>query len=253
MIHDLQKAGFWKRIAAWMFDGILLSVLAVGFGLLLSAVLGYDGYSTALEESYAQYGAEYGVVFDISQEEYLAMTDEARHNYDAAYEALTADETVLYTYNMVLNLTLVITTGGILLAILLWEFFIPLWLGNGQTLGKKIFGLCLVRSDGVQVNTMQLFTRTLLGKFTIETMIPVYILLMLFWGTMGVAGTLILFGLLIAQCVCMAVTRSNSAIHDLLAGTAVVDMASQTIFRTTEDLIAYQKKVAAERAARQTY
>jgi len=81
----------------------------------------------------------------------------------------------------------------------------------------------------------------------------VYVLLMLFWGTVGLAGTLVLFALLIAQCVCVSVTRYNSAIHDLLAGTAVVDFHSQTIFRTTEDLIAYQKRIAAERAARQAY
>ena len=82
---------------------------------------------------------------------------------------------------------------------------------------------------------------------------PVYILLMLFWGTLDLTGTLILAGLLVGQCVCVAVTRNNSAIHDLLAGTAVVDMASQTIFRSTGELIDYQKKLAAERAARQTY
>lgn len=253
MIHDLQKAGFWKRIAAWMFDGILMSVLVVGFGFLLSVMLGYDSHSAALEQAYDSYGAQYGVTFDISAEEYEAMTEEQRRNYDAAYEALIADEAVLYSYNMTVNLTMVIISGGFLLANLLWEFFIPLWLGNGQTLGKKIFGLCLVRIDGVQINTLQLFTRTILGKFTIETMIPVCILLMLFWGTVGLGGTLFLLVMGIGQCICLAVTRSRSAIHDLLAGTAVADLASQTIFRSTEDLIAYQKQVAAERARRQPY
>ena len=103
------------------------------------------------------------------------------------------------------------------------------------------------------INTMQLFVRTLLGKFTIETMIPVYILLMLFWGTIDLTGTLILLALLLGQAVCVGVTRNNSAVHDLLAGTVVVDMSSQTIFQSTEELIAYQKRVAAERAARQVY
>ena len=136
---------------------------------------------------------------------------------------------------------------------MLWEFFMPLWLGNGQTLGKRIFSLCLVRNDGVKLNTMQLFARTILGKFTVETMLPVYILLMLFFGTMGLTGTLILFALLAAQVLCLMVTRTNSAIHDLIAGTVVVDKDSQTIFRTTEDLIAWKKRVAAERAARAPY
>ena len=74
MIYDLQKAGLWKRIAAWMFDGILTGILAVGFGVLLSMLLGYDAHSQALDDAYARYETEYGVVFDISAEEYERMT-----------------------------------------------------------------------------------------------------------------------------------------------------------------------------------
>lgn len=253
MGNTLQKAGMWKRIAAWMLDAILWSVLAVGFCFLLSNMLGYDAYGNTLDAAYARYETEYGVVFDITQEAYQAMDEAARQNYDAAYAALITDQEAMYAYNMMLSLTLVITTGGLLLGIMLWEFMIPLWLGNGQTLGKRAFSLGLVREDGVKLNTMQLFVRTLLGKFTIETMIPVYILLMLFWGTIDLTGTLILLALLLGQAVCVGVTRNNSAIHDLLAGTVVVDMSSQTIFRSTEELIEYQKRVAAERAARQIY
>ena len=253
MGNDLQKAGMWKRIAAWMFDGILLSVLVVGFAFLLSNLLGYDAYGDTLDAAYARYETEYSVVFDITQEAYEAMSDAERQNYDAAYAALIADEEAMHAYNMMLSLTLVITSGGFLMGIMLWEFIIPYWLGNGQTLGKKIFGLCLVRNDGVRMNTMQLFVRTLLGKFTIETMIPVCILMMLFWGTMDLTGTLMLFALLAGQLVCLAVTRNHYAIHDLMAGTVVVDISSQMIFRTTEDLIEFQKKIAAERAARQPY
>lgn len=253
MNHEIQKAGMWKRIAAWMLDAIFLSILAVGFGYLLSNLLGYDAYGNTLDAAYARYEAEYGVVFDITQEAYQAMNEAQRQNYDAAYAALTADRDAMHAYTMMLNLTLVITTGGLLMAIMLWEFMIPFWIGNGQTLGKRAFSLGLVREDGVKLNTMQLFVRTLLGKFTIETMIPVYILLMLFWGTIDLTGTLILGAMLLGQAVCVGVTRNHSAIHDLLAGTVVVDMSSQTIFSSKEELIAYQKRVAAERAARQVY
>lgn len=55
MVYDLQKASLWKRIAAWMFDGILTCILAVGFGVLLSVLLGYDGYSEQVDAAYAQY------------------------------------------------------------------------------------------------------------------------------------------------------------------------------------------------------
>lgn len=250
---DLQKAGLWKRTAAWMFDSILLGILAVAFGVLLSWALGYDGYSQTMDEAYEMYETQYGVVFDISRESYEAMTEGERERYNAAYDALIADENAMHAYSMMLNLTLVILTLAILLATAVIEWLIPLKLGSGRTLGKKIFGLALMRTDSVQMNNMQLFTRAILGKYTVETMIPVLILLMLFWGTMGVMGTAILAVLLFAQIGCVLFTRTNSAIHDLMAGTVVVDYASQTIFRTTEDLIAYQKRVAAERAARLPY
>ena len=253
MAHDMQIANIWKRISAWLFDGILTGVIAVAIGLLLSAALGYDGYSDRLDEAYAKYEAQFSVNFEISPDTYESMTDAERENFDAAYEALVADHDAMYAYNMMISLSLVIISLGVFSAVVLWEFVIPLWLGHGRTLGKKIFGLCLVRHDGVKLNTMQLFTRTVLGKFTIETMIPVYILIMIFWGGMGIGGTVLLLVLAVGQIACVVLTRTNSAIHDLLAGTVVVDMASQMIFRTTDDLIAYKKKIAAEQAARQVY
>ncbi len=253
MAHELQTANFWKRAAAWLFDNILLGILAVGFGLILSWLLGYDAYSQTLDTAYETYETQYGVNLEISLEEFEAMTDTQKDKYNAAFEALTADEEAMYAYNMMISLTLVIISLGILLAVVLWEFVIPLWLGNGQTLGKKIFGLCLVRNDGVKMNTMQLFARSVLGKYSIEIMMPVLIVLMIFWGTMGVMGTAVLAVLAIGQSMCLLLSKNHSAIHDYLAGTVVVDFTSQTIFRTTEDLIAYQKRVAADRAARATY
>ena len=206
-----------------------------------------------LDEAYAKYEAEYSVSFEISREAYETMTDAERENYNAAYQALVADQEAMYDYNMMISLSLMIISLGILLALVLWEFLMPLWLGHGRTLGKKIFGLCLVRSDGVQMNTMQLFTRSILGKYSIETMIPVLIALMIFWGTMGVMGTAVLAALAVGQALSIVLTKSRSAIHDLLAGTVVVDYASQTIFPTTEDLIEHQKRMAAEQAARANY
>ncbi len=253
MTYDIQKANFWKRLAAWIFDLLLAATLAVGCGFALSSMLDYDSYSQTMEQAYDKYETQYGVVFDISQEEYNAMTDAQKETYDAAYDALIADEEAMKAYNMMISLTLVITTCGILLAVLIWELFIPMFLGNGQTLGKKIFGLCLVRNDGVKLNNLQLFARTILGKYAVETMIPVCLLLMLFWGSAGLIGTAVLFGLLVAQVLCLILSHNNSAIHDFIAGTVVVDMASQTIFSSTEELIAHQKKVAADRAARQPY
>ena len=253
MGYDIQKASMWKRIAAWMLDAILLSVLAVGFAYLLSAMLGYDAYGDSLDAAYARYETQYGVVFDISQETYQEMTEAERQNYDAAYQALIGDRDAMYAYNMMMNLTLIVTTGGLLLGIMLWEFMIPMWLGNGQTLGKKAFGLGLIREDGVRITTLQLFVRTLLGKFTIETMVPVCVIVLIFFNAMGLNGTLLLAALLLGQSACVGLTRGNKAIHDLLAGTVCVDYHSQMIFESSEALLEHKKKLAAQRAAEATY
>lgn len=253
MTTNLQKASLLKRTAAGIFDSIMLCILAVGIAWLLSFVLGVDAHQASLDEGYARYEEQYGVTFDISQEEYEALSEPQREAYDAAYKAMSADEEVLHSYNMVLQLTMLVTTFSILMAMLVLEFAIPLILKNGQTIGKKIFAIALVRTDGVKLNSLQLFVRTVLGKFTLETMIPVYLALMIFFNAIGITAVIILGGLLLAEIICIAVTRTNSMIHDLLAGTAAVDMSTQMIFRSTDDLIRYQQRIHAEKAARSAY
>ena len=253
MITDLQKASLSKRIAAAILDAMLLCVVAVGMAALLTWLLGYENHTTALEQGYTRYESQYGVEFGISQSEYEGLTTAQKENFDAAYAALIADDDVLYHYNMVVNLTVLVTTFSILLAMVILEFVVPLILKNGQTVGKKVFSLGLMRTDAVQITAVQLFARTVLGKFTIETMISVYIIILIFFNSIGITGPLVIGGILLTQIICLAVTKTNSLIHDLLAGTVVVDISSQKIFRSTQDLLDFQKRIAAERAARQDY
>ena len=253
MTYDIQKASITKRISAFLFDSILTGIVIVAVIWLLSAILNYNSYSENLEKAYDTYEKQYGINFEITQEEYLALSEDERADYDDAYAALIADTDAMYNYNMVINLTLLMITGGVLLGIMMIEFVVPMLLGNGQTLGKKIFGIALVRQDGVKLNAMQLFTRTVLGKFTIETMLPVYMLILNFFNPIGRIGLIVIVCIGLLQLILLAVTRNNQLLHDLLAGTVAVDMASQMIFKTTDDLIAYQKRVAAEKATRQPY
>lgn len=250
---EIQKANSWKRIAAWMLDLMLLCILAVGSIALFSSVLDYESHSRTLNDAYTRYETQYGVSFSIDQQVYDAMTDAQRENYKAAYDALVADDAAMDAYNMVINLSLLSATFGILLAIVILELILPLILKNGQTVGKKCFALGVVRVDGVKVTPLQMFVRTILGKYTVETMLPVYLFLMAFWGTAGAWVIWAILGLLAVQLICVAVTKKRSAIHDLMAGTVVVDIASQKVFDSTEDLLAYVKRIHAEEAQRQDY
>lgn len=253
MITDIQKASLLKRLAAGIFDAMLLCVCIVGFAWMLTSVLNYSSYSTKLADYYTQYEQSYGVDLSLSESELMELSEADQQKFDEAVFAFYMDEGVMQTYHLLLNMTLLITTFSILLSLLLMEFIIPLLLKNGQTIGKKIFGIGLVRVDSVQLTPVQLFVRTILGKFTVEIMIPVYIIIMILFNSIGIVGLIVMGGILLMQLIFLIATKTNSLIHDMLAGTVAVDISSQMIFRTTADLIAYKQKIHAELAARSIY
>ncbi len=250
---DIQKANMWKRISAALFDVILLSVVVAFFAMLLSSLLGFDTYNNALDACYSEYEAKYGISFDITMDDYNAMTQQEIDLYNEAYAEFSQDEDAIYNFNMIVQLTITIASISILLGYLIMEFAVPLFLKEGRTLGKKIFGIGLMRTHGVRINPIVLFIRTFLGKFTIETMIPVLIILMIFWGTIGIMGPLVIAGILLLQLILLATSRTNSVIHDRLSDTVVVDMESQMIFDTEDELIEYTKRLHAEKAAKDVY
>ncbi len=253
MIYDLQKASMWKRISAFLFDGILLGIAAVLFAWLLSVLLRFDVYNDTLNTKYEQYGEQYGVSFSMGLSEYEEMTEENALLLDEAYRALGQDEEAVHAYRMVFELSLAISSLGIFIAYMALEFAVPLALRNGQTLGKKIFGLALMKTEGVRVNGVTLFVRTILGKYTLETMIPVLLVIMISFGMIGLIGTVILILIFLIQGILLFTTRAHSLIHDLLANTVEVDLASQMIFESREAMIAYKEKKQAEEAARAPY
>ncbi len=252
MNSEVQKASMWKRISAFLFDGILLAIVAVLFAWLLSATFGYDGYASTLNERYAHYEAEYGVDFHMSLAEYEAMTEEESKKLDSAFDALAADDTAVHAYEMLIQLTFLILTFGILLSFLTMEFAVPMFLKDGRTLGKKVFGIALMRSDGVKVGGVTMFIRTVLGKYTIETMIAVYILIMMYFNSIGILGTLILLAIALIELILPLATKNHTALHDLIAGTIAVDFASQRIFDSQEEKLDYIQRTHAEKVAGQT-
>ena len=252
-VTDLQKATIWKRMAAWLLDTILIAVLAVGAAAAISSFMDYDATANELDAIYDQYGTQYNVDLRITQAEYNAMNVAQKGNFDAAMNALNSDEKALYLFNKVINTTLLIVTFGLLAGIMILEFAVPLLLKNGQSLGRKCFGIALVRPDGVKLNNVQLFIRVLLGKYTVCSMLPAYLLILLFHGNLRLPGLLILFGLLITQLCLLIFTQNHVGIPDQMAGTVQVDLASQKVFESTEELIAYTRRIHADRAKRQDY
>ena len=253
MIFDLQKASIWKRASAFLFDFILFGILAVGFAFLLSAITNYNKYSDTYSQSLEQYEKAYSTSFGYTEDEFKALSKQGQEDYMNAYNALTEDTQAMYSYKMMVNLIMVITSFSILLSYLVLEFIVPNLFKNGQTLGKKIFGIAVMRTNGVKMNNISLFIRTFLGKYAIETMIPVLIVTMILFNSIGIVGPIVIGLILLLQIILMCATKTNSTIHDLLSDTVVVDFASQMIYDTEEDLIEAKKKAAAEKVNKASY
>lgn len=250
---DLQKASVFKRLGAFLLDFILFITLTAGGWLLFSRVVKYDDCAKKLEGFYEKYEQAYDIDFSISAEEFEKLSEAELKKYEDANKAMNQDEDALYCYNMKIYLEMMLLSSSILLSITVLEIVIPLILKNGQTVGKKIFGLCLMHKDGVRVSVIQVCFRALLGKYVIETMLPVMIYLLKAYRALGTTGSLIIAVLVMVQLFIIIYSRANCAIHDKLCNTVVVDYHSQMIFDSEEELIAFKEALAAERAEEADY
>lgn len=278
-MFELKRIGIVKRASALLLDVILLAVLTTGFMFLISLMCNYS-YEEKLSASYYKawedfrkeyvgdvavyYGFDYEVKSDgdyviskngekSSLNELMKALDNSdgkdagtKAAYDE-YKKLPPVETVNFQYKYVYNLLFMMTSVGTLLAYLALEFILPIILKNGQTVGKKVFGICLVRPNCVRITTLSLFARTILGKYAIETMFPILLvfLFLFLFGGLGALAIILLAALALLNIILFFALKNRTPIHDLLAGTVAVDMKLQMIFKSEEELV--QKKALAQR------
>lgn len=253
MILDLQKASMWKRVSAFILDAILLTVLATGLFWLLSLLTGYDRYQEIVDAAYTRVSAEYGITDEMAYKTVETLTEAELAAISGANAAISADAEAVHAYQMVASLSLLITTFGLLGAFLVLEFAVPLFLRNGQTVGKKVFGLGVMHLECVRLRPVALFVRTVLGKFAVGAM-PLAMAGLFVFSSMGSPVFLLIAAVLVlAQLITLVVSRENAALHDKMAVTAVIDLGSQMIFDTPEQVLEYRKKLAAEKAASSVY
>lgn len=255
MYYDIQKAPVTKRIGAFLLDFMLLVILIVFATSLITPALKVDVYTQKINdvlENIEIYEEKYQQKLDIDQEEFDAMTEEEKTAYKEAFAKMDEETGLTKNNNKVISLIIVAITGGALIAILLTEVLVPALMKHGRTLGKRAFGLAVMRKNCVKIHPVQMVARALLGKFTICLMFPIYAIV--FFGLNSMPGKVILVVVLGAQLIAMGVSKNNAAIHDLIVGTTVVDYDSQMIYENQEELLAAIEKDKAEQAAaRKTY
>ena len=252
MTISIQKANFWKRFSAWLVDTVAVFFVALGVFILACSIVGTDkleqAYQNKIEPYRVAVETEFSIDLDfINTEEYRKMEQADRTAYDTLYKTakdalakkIEADKDAVALYSEWITQSITAAIVGLLTSHLLLNFCLPLILKNGQTLGKKTFGLAVMRTNGVKVGGTALFIRQFIGLFAIETMAVLYMCTLIPVGLITAALVQVL------QIGVMIKTETNSSIHDLLADTVVVELASQQIFETEEERAQFLAKEAA--------
>ena len=135
-----------------------------------------------------------------------------------------------------------IFTSGIIASFLIFDFAVPLILKDGRSLGKRLFGIGVIRTGFTHVSPFIVFTRNVIGKGVFEFLLPIMILISSVMGLTVVFGIALLAVFLIAETVVLIKSSGGRFLHDVLADTVAVDWESQRIFVNEEERDEYIKE-----------
>ena len=195
-----------KRIVAYIIDILIVTVVVSA----ISMIPRIDPYKKDYEKAYNEY---LDIVSDAQNENSVDYKDRIIElNYD------------IYKYRVVSNIISVISLVG--------YFGILQMVMNGQTVGKKVLKIKVVSNNGKKLNFGNYFLRTLILNnifFTVINMIAVYILkgsnFYYFTYIVNMLQSTIYMILIIM----MVLRKDNRGLHDLLAGTKVIDVESEDV------------------------
>ena len=250
MRFEIQRADTWKRISAFLFDVIMLMIVAVGFAAILSAVLNYDSHVEKYDAIKTEYYEKYNIDLETPEDQLTQEQKQAREDANKAFEE---DTRAIFEYNMLINLALIIISFSILISYLILEVTLPHFMKYGRTMGKRVFGLAVIRTNGVRADGVAFFIRTIIGKYVMETMVPIYLIIMTLFSDAGIIGPVVILLIVALEIFTVFYTKTRSMIHDLVSDTVVVDYASQMIFETEDDLVQYKTRIHEEIANKQEY
>ena len=179
-----------------------------------------------------RYNPDTGLVQELTETDFLVAYQPI---YVSAYSLLVSQEFYSSTANTYYFFYTLGVVASILIAGIINYIVLPLFLKNGQTLGKKIFKLGLATYDGYKMSNYQLFLRIVpLVILDLAMLIPV-------WTSIVIVVSVIVAVLLISFAFMMA-SPKKAALHDFAARTIVVDLASSTLFTNEMEEEAYIAK-----------
>lgn len=238
-IYTPRNASLVKRAAAFLLDIILIMIVFVGFLYLFSLIFDYDSINNSLNRLYIKYG----VMIEKDATEGFEFCNVEEATCLAARDKLYEDQEFISLFVSRQKLLILMPVLSILLSLLIFSFIIPLVLKNGQTIGKKLFQIGYVSKNEVRIKPIQLFIKFLFGEFIINGVMSIMGIVYILNGS-GYVGIFLLFGVVIGNIICFALSKNKTFLADGLANIFPIDMQEQMLFDTIEEL----QKARAEEA-----
>lgn len=201
----------FKRIGAYIIDILIVSII--------SALLSNIG---ALNYQIDKYMKTYDEIIKVTEE--LNDKKITKADYDKQFKNLS--------YNLEKNSTI---TTIISLACLIGYFGIFQYSQNGKTLGKRIFKLQVIKNKEGNLNITNYLLRSLILNniiFTISRLILIYTLSKNVY--MSAYNYLSSFQVIVQLLIIISifVSKEGRGIHDLIAGTKVIDLKAKDEFKS---------------------
>lgn len=200
----------WKRLVAFLMDAVVIYLFSVIFALLIvTPTLNKMGYKTVIQ-TYNDKAVEHNIGEYNAEGKYVAFP--AAEVLEESIENFWADPVATKAATQKVYYDLANILVGPNLALIIAFFVIPLILGRGQTLGKKILNIGLVTNTGAKITIRHIFMRVFIGWILIEG-----VLSLITAAFIGLPLIILISG------ISVLFSGKKKAIHDIVAGTIVVD------------------------------
>lgn len=238
-VYGLNNAKLINRFGAFLLDMIVALILMVGFVLLGSKICKTDKLQEQLIDKYK----EYGIV--VADEEDPTVYNTCEYVVDEngnpkeddpcylAFKAFSQDEEAVKLQGIFDNTLLIILMASSLLSIMITEFLIPLLIHNHKTLGYWAMHIGILSKECVKPKPVQLFARAIIGRWALEVVPIIYILLNL-RGSLVIL--IVLAVLVVLELISFFFTKNHIWLHDFVANTVPVDADTQYFADSLEEL-----------------
>lgn len=216
-MYEVYNGKMFSRIAALIVDLIIVLCIFVTIDILITKNVANNVWQYDDKVSqYENYQIDYGIAHKDAEGNLIYVDDVE----NSTLEAFKSDESVLALAQDITTLQIIQISFDLFVSEILVFFVLPLIFKNGQTLGKKLMRLGLVNSKGLKVANWAVFARFIIGIYAVESIISV----------LTFSPVPLLLSFLIAL-----FTKKKTALHDLIAGTRVIDIDKTIIFETFEE------------------